>query len=473
MKILFVSSEIYPYAKSGGLADVAHSLPQSLGKKIKVYSIMPLYKFIDRDKYDIESSEVEFEYWLAGVCYRFEVFVRKSNKYDLFLYNDILCERDELYGDSFGAYSDNALRFGLFSYGVLEAMIRMNLEVETIHLNDWQSSLIALLAKERYKLEQKIVLTIHNLAYQGIFGKSIMDILEIDWERCFKPERLEYFDGVNFLKSGIFYSDRVTTVSPSYAKEIQTPLFGNDLNEILRENSKKLKGILNGISYKSFNPKTDDAIYKKFDIKNFDDKSRNKKRLLKELGMEVDVKERPLFIFIGRFTQQKGIELLIELLHLFKDFEANMVILGSGEEYYNRIFRVLQDKYKNIHIGIGYNEALSRKMYAGADFLMMPSRFEPCGLNQMIAMKYGAVPIVAKTGGLKDTVFDFTDIEDKFDKGIGVTYEEQNLYWFMHAIAKALSLYGNRKKFAKICKHNMGVDNSWKHSSNEYLKIYL
>jgi len=346
MQILFVSSEIYPYAKSGGLADVAHSLPQSLRKKIKVYNIMPLYKFIDRDKYDIVSLGLKFEYWLGGVCYKFELFKRKSNRYDLFLYNDILCDRDELYGDSFGAYSDNALRFGLFSYGVLESMIRMKLDIDTIHLNDWQSSLIALLAKDRYKLKQKIILTIHNLAYQGIFDKSVMDILEIDWNNCFKPDRLEYFDGVNFLKAGIYYCDTITTVSPTYAQEIQTPLFGNTLDEVLKQNSHKLIGLLNGISYEAFNPNKDEYIYKKYNIRDYRNRVKNKEKLLEELNMSNKTK-RALFVFIGRFTNQKGIELLIESLHLFKDFEADMIILGSGEEYYNRLFRDLQKKYTN------------------------------------------------------------------------------------------------------------------------------
>ncbi len=472
MKTLFVSSEIYPYAKSGGLADVAHSLPESLANQIEVYSIMPLYKLIDKKKFGIKSTELKFEYWLAGVSYEFEIFMTTQNRYQLFLYNDILCDKEDLYGTSEGSYSNNALRFGLFSYGVLESMIRLNLGVSTIHINDWQSSLIALLAKERYKLSQKIVLTIHNLAYQGIFDKSIMETLEIDWSDCFKADRFEYFDNVNFLKSGIFYSDEITTVSPTYADEIQTPLFGNDLDEILKENSHKLTGILNGISYRAFNPKRDKSLYKKFAIKNFQDKTVNKEELLKELGLKNETKERPLFAFIGRFTSQKGIELLIESLSLFKDLEANMVILGSGEEEYNKVFRSLQNRYDNIHIEIGYDESLSRKIYAGADFLMMPSIFEPCGLNQMIAMRYGTMPIVAKTGGLKDTVFDFSDVDENFDKGVGITYQEQNVFWFLHALAKALSLYGNRKKFRKICKNNMKVDNSWKHLAKEYLKIY-
>ncbi|MEA2050195.1 MAG: glycogen/starch synthase [Campylobacterota bacterium] len=473
MSVLFCTSEMYPYAKSGGLGDVAQSLPEALRKKTKVYTILPLYQTIDREKFGIEYANLTFDYVIDGISHQFDVFVNKKNRYELFIYNPILCDREGLYHDGYGDFGDNGLRFGLFSYACLETMLRMNLKIDAIHLNDWQTSLIALLVKTRYKLPQKVILTIHNLAYQGVFSKDIMDQLELDWVECFKPEALEYHDQVNFLKAGIFYSDKVTTVSPTYANEIQTPLFGKDLDDVLRANNYKLQGILNGVSYDTFNPKSDDMIYKNYSLQTYKDKQINKKKLLKDIGfIEAD---KPLFVFIGRFTQQKGIDLLIESLNLFKDFEANLVILGSGEEHYETIFNNISVSYPNVYIKIGYDESFSRKLYAAADFLLMPSTFEPCGLNQMICMKYGCLPIVAKTGGLKDSVVDFTDVDYKQLKnyaGIGVTYEEHNIFWFMHAIAKALSLYGNYKKYEKISKHNMKVDNSWKHSAKEYLALY-
>ncbi len=473
MSVLFCTSEMYPYAKSGGLGDVAQSLPEALRKKTKVYTVLPLYQTIDREKFDIEYANLTFNYVIDGISHQFDIFVNKNNRYELSIYNPILCDREGLYQDNFGDFGDNGFRFGLFSYACLETMIRLNLKIDAIHINDWQTSLIALLVKTKYKLPQKVILTIHNLAYQGIFSKDIMDKLELDWNECFKPEALEYHDQVNFLKAGIFYSDKVTTVSPTYANEIQTPLFGKDLDAVLRVNNYKLKGILNGVSYDTFNPKNDDMIYKNYSLQTYRHKNINKKELLKDIGfVEVD---KPLFIFIGRFTHQKGIDLLIESLNLFKDFEANLVILGSGEEHYETIFNNISVSYPNVYIKVGYNESFSRKLYAAADFLLMPSTFEPCGLNQMICMKYGCLPIVAKTGGLKDSVIDFTDVDYKQlknYKGIGVTYEEHNIFWFMHAIAKALSLYGNNKKYEKISKHDMKVDNSWKHSAKEYLELY-
>lgn len=471
MNVLFASSEIFPYAKSGGLADVAHSLPNELREVAKVYTVMPLYSSVDRKKYDISYSGFSFDIWLNGTKHQIDLYRQSKNSFELFLYNPILCDRESLYNDSFGDFGDNQLRFGLFSYAVIETMLRLELKIDAIHLNDWQSALVALLAKTKYHLTQKIVFTIHNLAYQGIFHKSAMNELELNWEECFKSDRFEYFDQVNFLKAGIFYSDVITTVSPTYALEIQTPSFGHTLESMLITHSHKLKGIINGISYDVFNPSSDKNIYKNFDIQSYDLKLKNKTKLCKELNLSEP--NRPLFIFIGRFADQKGVDLILQSLHLLKDFEINVAILGSGERYYNGVFTKLIDKYPNIHIRVGYDESFARKLYASADFLLMPSIFEPCGLNQMIMMRYGGVPIVAKTGGLKDTVVDFSDSSNHTKEiGVGVTFEEYNLFWYMHAITKAISLYSNQKKYIKFAKHNMSVDNSWKHSAKEYLRVY-
>ncbi len=471
MSVLFVASEIYPYAKTGGLADVAHSLPEALRKKTTVYTVMPLYQTIDRVKFGIVYTGVTYDYWLNGVRHQFDVFAREENKYELFIYNPVLCDREGLYHDAYGDFGDNELRFGLFSYSVLELIFKMHLRIDVIHLNDWQASLIAPLAKSVYHLSQKIVLTIHNLAYQGIFPKSAMDVLQLDWHKFFKPEGLEYFDAVNFLKAGIYYSDFVTTVSPSYAQEIQTPLFGNDLEHTLIVNSYKLKGILNGISYDVFDPQTDSMLYKNFSAKTLKNRAYNKKHLLKDLQLEGE--DKPLFAFIGRFTHQKGVDLILESLHYLKDLEVNIVILGSGEERYNSLFRELSYAFQNIHIRIGYDEELSRKIYGGSDFLIMPSLFESCGLNQLISMQYGAIPIVADTGGLRDTVSDVTYISDlKNHGGIGIKYYEHNIFWFNFAITKAIALYTNKKKLESIVTHNMKIDYSWKKPAQEYLDIY-
>ena len=471
MGVLFATSEMFPYAKSGGLADVAYSLPQALRKTEEVYTIMPLYKIINREKFNIVFSGLTFDYWLSGIRHQFDIFWIEDNHYELFVYNPILCDRDGMYHDDFGDFGDNALRFGMFSYAVLEVMIRLKLSIHTIHLNDWQTSLVALLAKQKYGLTQKVVLTIHNLAYQGIFDKSIMNTLELDWAINFKPHILEFFDGVNFLKSGIYYSDYVTTVSPTYAEEIKTKRYGHKLETMLINNQHKLIGLINGIGYDVFDPQTDQNLHVNYSENECELKNENKKALLKDVGLENS--EIPLYIFIGRFTNQKGVDLILESLHLLKDFDANYIILGSGEEHYNRVFENLKNRYHNVSITIGYDEAMARRMYASADFLLMPSLFEPCGLNQMIALKYGTLPIVTKTGGLKDTIMDYTDVGTQAPKiGIGVTFEETNSFWFLHAISKSLSLFANKTRLNKIVKHNMSVDFSWKNSAKEYISLY-
>lgn len=471
MSILFASSEIFPYAKSGGLADVAHSLPQALRAYETVYTVMPLYDIVNRKKHNIVFSGVTFWYALNGINHQFDVFYKKECQEDLFIYNPILCGRTGLYNDRYGEFGDNALRFGLFSYAIIELVDKMKLSIDVFHLNDWQTSLVALLAKTKYYLSQKIVLTIHNLAYQGIFDKSVMNELELDWTQCFKFNGIEYFDAVNFLKAGINYSDNITTVSPSYAHEIQTPMFGCSLDETLRVNSHKLMGILNGISNEVFDPQNDEFLYKNYDGTTLKDKKANKKALLKELHLEDDSKA--LFIFISRLTSQKGVDLLLESINLLKDFEANFIILGHGEEYYNDRFGALKNRFKNVHIELGYDEGFSRKLYSAADFLLMPSTFEPCGLNQMIAMRYGTMPVVSKTGGLKDSVLDFTDVISLEEtNGVGITFEEHNLFWFLHAIGKAFSLYSANSKFKKLTQHNMNVDFSWKHSAQLYINVY-
>ncbi|MFA5235185.1 MAG: glycogen/starch synthase [Sulfurimonas sp.] len=471
MNILFVSSEIFPYAKSGGLGDVAQSLPAELKKVADVYTIMPLYASIDRQKHNIRSSDFSFNIPLNGIKHQIDLYQKADNDFEFFLYNPVLCDRESLYNDHYGEFGDNQLRFGLFSYAIIETMLRLKLKIDVIHINDWQTAIVALLAKTKYSLGQKIVFTIHNLAYQGIFHKSAMNELDLSWDECFKSDRFEYFDQVNFLKAGIFYSDAITTVSPTYAQEIQTLSHGHTLEDMLIANNHKLHGIINGISYDVFNPSNDENIYKYFDKHNYDLKLKNKIKLSKELNLKEP--HRPLFIFISRFTPQKGVDMILQSLHLLKDFEINVAILGEGDRYYNGIFSKLINKYPNIHIKVGYDEGFARKLYAAADFLLMPSMFEPCGLNQMITMRYGGVPIVAKTGGLKDSVIDYTDTEH-YTKGVGVgiTFEEYNLFWYMHAVAKAVSLYSSQKKYTKFAKHNMSVDNSWKHSAKEYMKIY-
>ncbi len=464
MKTLFISSEIFPFAKSGGLGDVAASLPKALNAYVDTISIMPLYSLIDCEKYNIRSTEFKYQFYVNDKEYQFEVF--KCEKTLFLKESSGLFDRDEMYGN----YDDNDIRFGIFCYGVLEFIKAKGEYYDILHINDWQSALISLLVKEHYHFESKIVFTIHNLAYQGIFSKESINRLSLAWD-YFTVSKLEYRDQINLLKSAIVYSDVVTTVSPTYAQEIQTKRFGCDLENLIQDNEYKLRGILNGIDYDEFHPSTDKYIPKNFDKNTLENKKALKLEVLKELYLK-DV-NRPLFVFIGRFTAQKGIDQILASLHHLGGMAINIAILGSGEEQYNYWFGSLAGRYENIDITIGYNETLARKLYGAADFLYMPSEYEPCGLNQMIAMKYGTIPIVRKVGGLKDSVVDFEDVLVlPLDKGVGITFEDKSVESFIYITQKALNLYHNRSKFDEILLHDMSVDFSWQAKSKEYVELY-
>ncbi len=464
MRVLFISSEIFPFAKSGGLGDVAASLPKALENYCDITSIMPLYNKIDIQKHNIQATGFTFDFDVAGVRYYFELYKTQNI---LFLKDrNHLFDRSEMYGD----FDDNDIRFGIFSYAVLEYIKASKQDYDILHINDWQSALIATLAKEHYYLHSKVVFTIHNLAYQGIFSKQSINRLALKWE-YFTPAIMEYHDNINLLKSAIAQSDIVTTVSPTYAKEIQTAQFGCDLENFITDNSYKLEGILNGIDYDEFSPDIDKNILYNYDSNNIEAKKANKRVLLEALFLKDE--NKPLFIFIGRFTAQKGIDQIISALHILQYMPINIAILGSGEENYNHLLASLSGKYDNVSITIGYDEALARKLYASGDFLYMPSQYEPCGLNQMIAMRYGTIPIVKEVGGLKDSVVDITQIQHtQTPKGWGLTFQNSDAHAFIEVTQKALALYEDQNRYTECVKYDMEFDYSWQSSAKAYVKLY-
>lgn len=463
MRILFVSSEIYPFAKTGGLADVSAALPKALKEGgEEVVSVMPLFSVVDRKKHGIRKSKIAFDIVVNDHLVHFDVY-RKGETY--FLANSALFERDSLYGE----YEDNALRFGFFAHAVMALAAELGGGFDVFHLNDWQSALVAYLAKTKLKKPPRVVLTIHNLAFQGLFDKSYMDDLGIGWD-AFTMHRFEFFDKINFLKGAIAYSDRVVAASPRYADEIQTPQFGCDLDSFLRDNSHKLSGVLNGIDTVEFNPAKDPHLVAPYRSTASKKRTENRNALLKRL--KLDHPEWPLFIFIGRFAWQKGVGAILEAMRAFGALHANVAILGSGDRYYQDSFATLKGAYSNVAVTLGYDEELARMMYASADFIMMPSVYEPCGLNQMIAMRYGAVPIVRETGGLADSVTDLDRVKGTAATGIGIVFQELDRYAFLTAIARALALYGEKERFAEVIEHNGNVDNSWATRAREYLAVY-
>ena len=464
--LLFCASEVYPFAKTGGLADVSHSLPRALQDSYELKVVMPLYSLIDRKKYAIKSLNKSFSISMNDIDYEVELFgcTYEGLEY-IFIYSTLLCDREFLYGTPTSGYPDNALRFTIFCRGIVE-LLRAN-TYDIVHLNDWQTALVPLLLQEESEINTKTLFTIHNLAYQGLFSYETLSEIAID-SKYFTIDVLEFYGQMNFMKAAIAYSDAVTTVSQSYADEILTATFGCGLDGFLRSHKSKLTGIINGIDSEHFTPSKDKLL--EYPFTNLTEKKLNKKSYLKEIFLKGITK--PLFIFIGRFTSQKGVDLLIDSLEEIVLNDCSIAILGDGEIQYQEKIKEIVDRYDNIHFEFKYNEVLSHQMYASADFLLMPSLFEPCGLNQMIAMNYGAIPIVHKVGGLKDTVNDYKLFDKESNKAYGILFEDPSSDSLIYSFNEALALYSTKKDYNKIVKHNMLCDFSWKNSAKLYDKLY-
>ena len=453
MKILFASSEMYPYAKSGGLADVAASLPKSLAEFVDISTLMPFYSFMKKDDLKMEHSD---EINLGGVSYKLK-FYKKNNTATYFVEAPLLSDTQNLYADEFKDYADNDIRFGIFSKAIV--VLAKKLEVELLHLNDWHTALSSLYLKEE-KSKIKTILTIHNLAYQGLFSRDTLERLSID-KKYFNTDGLEFYDKVNFLKAGIAYSDAITTVSPTYAKEILTQEFGCGLDGFLNYHKGKLYGVLNGIDKTLFNPKTDKYLYKNYDYNSLEIKQENKKAFLKNSSLKKS--KLPLFVMVTRIVEQKGIDLIIESLKKLVSKKLNFLIVGEGSLEFATKLERLSNKYENFEFINIYNEELSHKIYAAADFLLMPSRFEPCGLNQMIAMSYGTLPIVHGVGGLKDSVIDDVD---------GIIFKDESKKDLLRAVKRAIKLKKNSEKFNSMRIFAMKKNLSFTKSALKYIEIY-
>ncbi len=464
MTILFASAELFPFSKSGGLADMASALPRALNRKgQEVTAVTPLYAFIDRKKYNILKTEESFRLKIGGMVHDVEIHRCKYEGVEiLFVYNEILCNRQHLYGPPGGSYPDNDLRFAIFCHALLGLLHRENYAL--CHLNDWHTALAALLAKEE-GVQSPIVYTIHNLAYQGIFPPSSLERCGID-ARHFTPEEIEFYGQVNWMKAGIGFADAVTTVSPTYAREILTPEFGCGLDGYLRRHSAKLRGILNGIDPTLYDPGSDPSLPAHFDAENFAGKAECKAALCRDF--ELDDLARPLVVFIGRFVAQKGMEWIIEALDALAALPANFIFLGEGEERYHAALEAAAGRTANLRCFFGYDEALSHRLYAGADLLLMPSRFEPCGLNQIIAMRYGTIPVVHAVGGLRDTVHPVGSGRC----GEGFPFEDGNACGLVAAIEKALTLTADPQKLEALRRFDMGCDFSIGRCAEEYRQLY-
>lgn len=478
LKILVVSSEVVPFAKTGGLADVAGSLPKALalvgndnmGNDVRV--VMPRYQQIEAGVYRmdfpvpfkdrnetaiIREASIESQY--RGERKTIPVYLVDNHHY--------------FYRDRIYMFDDEAERFAFFCRAVLEMLPKLDWQPDVIHCNDWQSGPIPLFLKTHYRQDQfynriATVFTIHNLQYQGNYPKDVLRILGLG-EEFFHPERLEFYGMVSFMKAGIVYSDVINTVSRTYASEIQHPELGERMDGLLRKRSKDLYGIVNGINYHEFNPKTDPRITRNYDSSSVANKKENKYALQKE--MNLPVKDVPLIGLISRLVDQKGLDLIAEVIDEIMSADLQFVVLGSGDHYYENMFERIRSRYPDkMGLYLGFNAILAQRIYAGSDMFLMPSRFEPCGLGQLISLRYGTIPIVRFTGGLADTVNDYNP---DTGSGNGFGFFEYSGRELLNTIKRSIKLYREKPaQWEALVRNAMEQDFSWARSGVEYLQLY-
>lgn len=465
-KILFVSSEISPYAKSGGLADVAGSLPKELLKLgYDISLIMPKYKEINCEMEYVADYQINMQGKKENCIIRKNTQKVDNNKIETFFVDNITYfDRDGMY-----CHPDEAERFAFFDKAVTLFIKMLNPDI--VHLNDWQSGPIAFLIREKLKnFDIKIIYTIHNLEYNGRFNHGNLYHFDVD-DSYFTIDKFEFYGDISFTKLGIIYSDLVTTVSKTYSEEIQTEKYGFGYDGLLRKKSEegKLIGIVNGIDYNEFNPETDETLFRNYNADSINLKNENKKALQNELG--IPVKDVPILATVSRVVQHKGFDILIEGMNvLLQKEDIQFVVLGMGEEHYIKRLMYLKEKYPDkVSVNNIFDENLAKRIYAGSDMFLMPSLFEPCGLSQLISFRYGTIPIARSTGGLRDTIIGY--LGDK-EKGNGFTFWGKKVYDLVEVTKKALEVYENKEEWIKLEKKVMKEDFSWKNSAREYAKIY-
>lgn len=468
-----MSSEVAPFAKTGGLADVAGSLPKALclqGNDVRV--VLPRYRSISGFK-----TLLDFPVQVGqrkATCILRESSIEAKSKEGTrnfpvyFLDNYHYFDRDRYYG-----FYDEGERFAFFDLACLKMCEALGFIPDIIHCNDWQTGFIPALVKERARVSPQwqdvgTVFTIHNLKYQGNFPQEVLNLLGLGNE-YFHQEGVEFYGSVSFMKAGIVYADIINTVSETYAQEIQTPEYGEGMDGILRKRSKDLYGIVNGLNYHEFNPRTDPRIFKTYDAYHLDDRKENKYALQRELGLEIG--DWFLVGMVSRLVDQKGLDILLSVIEDILAENVQFVLLGTGDKHYEEAFSGVASRYvKNARVVIGFNGILAQKIYAASDLFLMPSRFEPCGLGQLISMRYGAVPLVRKTGGLKDTVMDY---DPSTDTGTGFVFSEYSGSALLETFQRAKKVYSDKEKWANLVKRAMDQDFSWDHSAALYTELYL
>jgi starch synthase len=488
LKVIFVSSEVVPFAKTGGLADVAGALPlalSKLGHDVRVF--MPLYRHVvdglKDGRFEVEETDVElsfpvFHRMQKGIIWKSSFSSTPGTPVPVyFVEHDGYFYRRELYGGARGAYPDNSERFAFFSRAVLEAVVALGIEPDVFHLNDWQSALIAVYLKTIFAGGPVLgkpasLLTIHNLAYQGLFPKWEFNFTGLGWE-LFNWKELENHGKVNFLKGGIIFADLINTVSKKYSREIQTAEFGSGLEAVLRHRSADLYGILNGVDYRNWDPAADKLIPANYSPRDLSGKAKCKAELqrINNLPQKPNV---PLVGIVSRLADQKGFDILSEAIEEIMKLDMQLVVLGTGSQKYHDLLNKIGKKYPDkTGINIMYDNKLAHMIEAGSDMFLMPSRYEPCGLNQMYSLKYGTVPVVRTTGGLADTITDCTDATLKAGTANGFSFSKYSADELVKVLSRAVETYVKKPKvWKKLVSTGMSQDFSWDRSAREYVSLY-
>lgn len=478
LKVLMVSSEVMPFAKTGGLADVVGSLPLSLSKlDCEVRIVLPKYKMVSEGGFNLLNIDKEVSFNVGETMQKAKILSTKVAGVVTvyFLEHDEYYDRDELYGTTVGGdYKDNLSRFSFFCRATLELLKKIEYKPHIIHCHDWQTGLIPIYLKTLYQDDlffegMKTVFTIHNLAYQGIFPKEEFYITGLD-EELFTPQKLEFWDKINIMKGSLVYSDILSTVSQGYLQEILTPEYGCGLEGVLKEREDKLYGVINGIDYKEWDPSMDKEITMAYDINTIERKVKNKKTLQQENKLAVDL-NIPVIGMISRLAGQKGLDILDEIMDELMELDIQFILLGTGEAKYHVRMEQIKERFPaKASIHLTFDPKLAKKIYAGADIFLMPSKYEPCGLGQLISLRYGTIPIVRATGGLKDTITDF-NLERQI--GNGFVFTEYSSSALLATIKRAVDVFCNDKEsWKKLMLNGMSADFSWEHSAKEYIELY-
>ncbi|MCL1883605.1 MAG: glycogen synthase GlgA [Defluviitaleaceae bacterium] len=473
MKILLVSTEVNPYSKSGGLGDVAGSLPKALRKRgVDMRVVLPKYQTIPAHL--LKESKVASKFtvhlsWRAQDAVIHSLDEHGDGDSVYFIENDFYFARDTYYG-----YGDDYERFAFFTKAAVEMLSHINFKADIIHFNDWHTGLGPTYLRDVYKgftyyTDMKSLFTIHNLHYQGVFGREVLWAVGLN-DGYFLSGDLEFYQNISYMKAGISHADAISTVSETYASEIQTSSYGYGMDGLLRQRAAatgKIYGITNGIDVEENNPETDKRIFKNFSAKSLEDKQANKFHLQKELGLPVG--EIPIFSMVTRLTEQKGLDVLSIIMDEFLSMDVQLVILGTGEGRYENMFKHYAWRYpQKVSANIKFNADLAQQIYAASDIFMMPSVYEPCGLGQLFAMRYGTIPLVRKTGGLADTVEHFNP---ETGKGNGFLFEDYVASGLMWAIRQAVETY-HSPEWPTLVKNAMSGEYSWHTAAGEYIDMY-